>query len=59
MMAACAAWLRQRDVPKLKLMVRGDNLAGRAFYDAIGYGRDDVVVYSHRLTDTDKPSPSA
>jgi hypothetical protein len=52
MMAACEVWLHQQDVPKLNLMVRGENLSVRAFYDAMGYAHDDVVVYSHRLTDT-------
>lgn len=59
MMAACEAWLRQRDVPKLNLMIRGDNLAVQAFYYAIGYSQDDVVVYSHRLSETNRPPSSA
>jgi ribosomal protein S18 acetylase RimI-like enzyme len=51
MMRACEAWLRERDVPKLNLMVRGDNAAALGFYAAIGYGRDDVAVLSRRLDD--------
>jgi len=49
MMRACEAWLAEREIPKVNLMVRGDNESGRAFYDALGYDRDDVVVLSHRL----------
>jgi hypothetical protein len=30
-------------------MVRGDNAATRGFYDALGYGADEVVVLSRRL----------
>jgi GNAT superfamily N-acetyltransferase len=50
MMEAAEAWLRQRDVPKLNLMIRTDNRSVEAFYRAIGYAADEVVVYSRRLT---------
>lgn len=49
MMRACEAWLHERDVVKLNLMIRSDNAAVRDFYAAIGYGVDDVVVMSRRL----------
>ena len=49
MMRASEAWLAARDVPKVNLMVRAENDAVIAFYAALGYGRDDVVVMSHRL----------
>lgn len=49
MMRACEAWLRERGVPKLNLMVRGENTGTAAFYAAIGYARDDVLVLSRRL----------
>jgi ribosomal protein S18 acetylase RimI-like enzyme len=49
MMAACERWLGERGVPKLNLMVRGDNAQARAFYAALGYAADDVVVLSRRL----------
>jgi hypothetical protein len=49
MMRACETWLSARDVPKVNLMVRTGNDAVLAFYDAIGYGRDDVFVMSRRL----------
>jgi ribosomal protein S18 acetylase RimI-like enzyme len=50
MMAATEAWLVERGIPKLNLMVRGDNAAARGFYAAVGYGPDDVVVLSRRLS---------
>jgi len=49
MMAACETWLRERHVPKLNIMVRGDNSAARSFYERLDYGTDDVVVLSRRL----------
>jgi ribosomal protein S18 acetylase RimI-like enzyme len=49
MMWACEAWLRERGVPKLNLMVRGDNQETLDFYRAIGYAHDDVLVLSRRL----------
>ena len=48
-MRAAEAWLAARDIPKLNLMVRSDNEATTAFYAALGYGRDDVIVLSKRL----------
>jgi ribosomal protein S18 acetylase RimI-like enzyme len=49
LVGACEAWLAQRDVPKVNLMIRGDNTSAAGFYDALGYARDDVVVRSRRL----------
>jgi ribosomal protein S18 acetylase RimI-like enzyme len=49
MMRACEAWLAERGVPKLNIMVRGDNAAARSFYERIGYGLDDVATMSRRL----------
>jgi ribosomal protein S18 acetylase RimI-like enzyme len=48
-MRACEAWLSARDVPKLDLMIRTENHEVIAFYTALGYGHDDVVVMSKRL----------
>ncbi len=48
-MRACETWLSTRDVPKIDLMVRTENDAVIAFYAALGYGHDDVVVMSKRL----------
>ncbi len=50
-MRACEAWLRDRGVPKLNLMVRAENPDALNFYAALGYGRDDVVLLSRRLQD--------
>jgi ribosomal protein S18 acetylase RimI-like enzyme len=49
MMRACENWLAARDVLKVNLMVRTENDAVLAFYRALGYGHDDVVVMSKRL----------
>ena len=49
LMDACEAWLVARDVVKLNLMVRSSNAAVLGFYDALGFGRDEVVVRSRRL----------
>ena len=49
MMDACERWLTNRGVPKLNLMVRSGNEAVLGFYEALGYGRDEVVVMSRRL----------
>ena len=50
MMTACERWLADRGVPKLNLMVRVGNEAVLGFYEALGYGRDEVVVMSRRLS---------
>jgi ribosomal protein S18 acetylase RimI-like enzyme len=49
MMDACEAWLAERGVPKLNLMLRGENTAALGFYAALGYSNDDVIVFSRRL----------
>ncbi len=49
MMGAAERWLIGRGVPKLNLMVRSGNEAVRAFYAALGYCPDDVVVLARRL----------
>jgi hypothetical protein len=49
MMGACEAWLLERNIPKLNLMLRSENAAVRSLYTALGYDQDDVVVYSRRL----------
>jgi ribosomal protein S18 acetylase RimI-like enzyme len=51
MMGAAEAWLRERGVLKLNLMVRSDNEAAGEFYRSLGYGDDDVRVFSCRLED--------
>lgn len=49
MMRAAEGWIRSQGVPKIQLMVRGDNAPTQAFYDAIGYTRSDVVVMAKVL----------
>ena len=50
MMAAAEAWLRARGVPKIQLMVRDDNEAALAFYEALGLERQKVVTLGRFLT---------
>lgn len=50
---ACEAWLVERDVPKIQLMVRRDNQAAQAFYAPLGYDVVDVTVLGRRLDGTD------
>lgn len=54
MMAACESWLLEREVPKMNIMVRGNNGAARSFYERLGYATDDVVVLSLRLDTPDE-----
>jgi ribosomal protein S18 acetylase RimI-like enzyme len=49
MMRAAEAWAVARGMPKLQLMVRGDNTAARGFYEAIGYKLEDTIVMSRRF----------
>ena len=41
--------LLARGCPKVSLLVRGENAEARGFYEAIGYGIDDVVAFGKRL----------
>ena len=58
MMRAAEAWVRAQGVPKLQLMVRGDNAATQGFYAAMGYARSDVVVMA-KVLGHDEPEPLA
>jgi ribosomal protein S18 acetylase RimI-like enzyme len=49
MMTACEEWVRERGIPKIQLMVRGNNATVRAFYEHLGYAPSDVVVLARRL----------
>lgn len=49
LVAACEAWLRAHEVPKLQLMVREDNTEAIGFYGSLGYERSEVVVLGRRL----------
>ena len=44
MMQAVEAWLAARGVPKLQLMVRNSNTEVLAFYAALGFADQEVVV---------------
>ncbi|MBF9233678.1 GNAT family acetyltransferase [Microvirga alba] len=54
MMEACEAWASERDVRKIQLMVRNDNLSVREFYKSLGYDLSEVVVLSRWLDDNSK-----
>ncbi len=49
MMEAAEAWLRERNAPKIQLMVRDDNEAAIGFYKALGYEVQPVVTIGRRL----------
>lgn len=49
MMAAVETRLREKGCPKINLQVRSTNTAVIAFYDALGYGNDNVVGLGKRL----------
>lgn len=51
LMGAAETWLRERDVPKLNLMVRHDNAAALAFYARLGYADGAVTVLGKFLGD--------
>ena len=48
-MAAAEDWLRSQGVEKIMLMVRPDNTQVRAFYDKLGYGVQERVIYAKWL----------
>ena len=49
MMQEAEAWLRQRGVAKLQLMVRHDNAEALGFYERLGYEVADVTVLARWL----------
>ena len=49
MMQSAEQWLRDRDCPKIQLMVRSDNTTAKGFYSAIGYEEQAVVTIGRRL----------
>jgi ribosomal protein S18 acetylase RimI-like enzyme len=55
-MKAAEAWLRQANIAKLQLMVRPENKSVQAFYESIGYGEQERVVYAKWL-DGREPTP--
>ena len=55
-MTAAEDWLRARGIQKLQLMVRGDNLQVRAFYESLGYYDQERVTFAKWL-DGREPTP--
>lgn len=49
MMEAAEHWLRERNAPKIQLMVRDDNDGAIGFYKALGYAVQPVVTIGRRL----------
>lgn len=49
MMRAVEARIKNRGCPKINLQVRAHNTGVIAFYEAIGYGRDEVIGLGKRL----------
>ncbi len=42
-------WLASQGVRKVQLMIRDDNEAVRAFYDALGYAVEPRIIMAHWL----------
>lgn len=49
MMDAAEQWLRERNAPKIQLMVRDDNEQAIGFYKALGYDVQPVVTMGRKL----------
>lgn len=49
MMGACETWLRERQTPKVHLMVRPENKDVASFYERLGYRTEEFVFLSKRL----------
>jgi ribosomal protein S18 acetylase RimI-like enzyme len=56
LMREAEAGLRALGCPKLNLQIRTGNSAVVAFYEALGYGVDDVVSLGRRLIRDDEPT---
>ena len=55
MMQAAEDWARIRGAPKIELMVRDTNNAAAGFYEALGYQREPVAVFSRWLQGQTRP----
>ena len=55
-MNGAEAWLRERGILKLQLMVRKDNVQVHAFYRSIGYYNQETVTFAKWL-DGRAPTP--
>ena len=51
LMAAAERLLTERGCPKINLQIRSENADVIAFYEALGYRRDDVVSLGKRLVE--------
>ena len=49
MTQAAEAWLIERGIAKAQLMVRADNDRVRAFYEALGYGEQERILFAKWL----------
>ncbi len=48
-MEAAESWLRERDILKMQLLVRSENTKVQAFYETLGYGVQERIVYAKWL----------
>jgi ribosomal protein S18 acetylase RimI-like enzyme len=55
-MNAAEDWLREASIEKLQLMVRPDNTNVQSFYQSIGYGEQQRIIYAKWL-DGRPPTP--
>jgi ribosomal protein S18 acetylase RimI-like enzyme len=55
-MEAAERWLRERDIEKLQLLVRPDNTSVKDFYQSLGYGMQERIIYAKWL-DGREPTP--
>jgi ribosomal protein S18 acetylase RimI-like enzyme len=56
MMETAERWLRERDIEKLQLLVRPDNTGVKDFYQSLGYGMQERIIYAKWL-DGREPTP--
>ena len=54
LMRAAEAWLRERGIRKVELMIRDTNAAVMPFYARLGYGEEPVRVMSRWLDGTER-----
>ena len=54
LMRAAEAWLRERGIRKVELMIRNTNAAVTEFYARLGYGEESVTVMSRWLDSTER-----
>jgi ribosomal protein S18 acetylase RimI-like enzyme len=54
LMGAAEAWLRERGMRKVELMIRNTNTEVTAFYAKLGYDKEPVTVMSRWLDGTER-----